>query len=142
MRERHPDNPHLLIVIDSLHSWIRSGNSNLPEYEAINDGMLTLGRLATELCCPILVISERNRATMNDGGMSSGAGSRVIEYGSESVIELQPETDKETKRPVAFDGAGNRRVFVTFNKNRHGEPGKRVPLLWNGALQRFSEPKA
>lgn len=122
----------LLLVIDSLHTWTRGGNSGLNEYEALNQNLLSLQRLCHQLACPALVVCEQSRAAIaGGGGVNSGAGSRSIEYGAEIVFDLQ--ASKET------DGMGERSVQLCIVKNRHGAAGATVKLHFNGALQRFKE---
>lgn len=128
------DAKHLLIVIDSLHSWSMGRVEGATEYEKLNWATSALGTVAQSLQCPVLAISERNRETMKEGGQSSGAGTRKIEYGAETVISLNRADARE-------DGAGNVMVSARFDKNRHGAQGRKVDLLFNGAMQRFTEVK-
>lgn len=120
----------LLLVVDSLHTWTRGGNSGQNEYEALNQNLLALQRLCHQLECPALVVCEQSRAAIaGGGGVNSGAGSRSIEYQAEIVFDLQAA--KET-------GADNEReVQVVIAKNRHGAAGVNIKLNFNGALQRF-----
>lgn len=130
------DATHMLIVVDSLHSWVESSNiQGAGEYEMLNAGLAALRTLAHTLSCPILVISELNRAGMKDPGANSGAGTRRIEYGAETVINLIRKED--TKE----DGAGEVDVTLKFSKNRHGASGRTVALKFHGALQRFREAR-
>jgi replicative DNA helicase len=125
--------PHLLVVVDSLHSWAESCAPDAPEYEALNFGLAAMRRLAQSLQCPFLVVAERNRESMSGGGLSAGAGTRKIEYGAETVIDL------ERARDVRPDGAGEVDITLTLRKNRHGAAGAPLKLRFNGALQRFQE---
>ena len=127
---------HLLIVVDSLHSWAESAAATAAgatEYDALNVALLALKRLASDLNCPVLAIAERNRGAMQGGGLSAGAGSRKIEYGAETVLDLERgEAPRE-------DLAGEVQVKAKLCKNRHGAAGKSVQLKFHGALQRFEE---
>ena len=123
---------HLLLVVDSIHSWAEGLASGANEYESLNLGLSALRQLAHRLNCPILAISERNRESMSGGGLSAGAGTRKIEYGAETVLDLGREAD------VRPDASGNLPVKVRLAKNRHGAAGKSVALVFNGALQKFS----
>ncbi len=127
------DAKHLLIVVDSLHSWAQGLSSGLPEYEALNVAVSDLQRLAHRLNCAVLVVSERNRDSMKSGGINAGAGTRKIEYGAETVIDLERSLDAKE------DGAGEVEVTLKLAKNRHGSAGKAIRLKFHGALQRFSE---
>ncbi len=126
---------HFLLVIDSLHSWAHGAGADDSEYDALNAALSSLGRLAGALQCPALVIVEENRATLNrpgQRGMHSGAGTRRIEYTGETVFGM----DCEDENP---DMAGEKRITARIEKNRHGQAGTEVPLLFHGALQRFRE---
>jgi replicative DNA helicase len=127
------DSQQLLIVIDSLHSWSRGLASGLSEYEALNSALSDLQRLAKLLKSPILVVSERNRASMATGGANAGAGSRTIEYSAESVIDLERASNER------FDSRGEAKVTLKFSKNRDGAGGTTVDLKFHGAFQRFRE---
>ncbi len=130
------DEKHLLVVVDSLHSWAGGLGSGLPEYEALNVAVSDLQRLAHRLNCAVLVVSERNRDSMKSGGINAGAGTRKIEYGAETVIDLERATEAKE------DGAGEVEVTLKLAKNRHGAAGKALKLKFHGALQRFSEAGA
>jgi len=127
------DSPHLLLVVDSIHSWAEAAPGGLTEYDALNAGLAALRALSHELACPVLAVAERNRASMATGGLSAGAGTRKIEYGAEAVIDLsRPEDTKP-------DAKGEVPVTAKLAKNRHGAVGGVVKLRWHGALQRFEE---
>jgi len=125
---------HVLIVIDSLHSWAEAAPGGLTEYDSINAGIAALRTLASTLGCPVLAIAERNRMSMK-GGLNASAGSRKFEYSAESVIGLSEDTSQG--RPIAPPGETS--VALRLEKNRNGAAGQTVDLLFNGALQRFRE---
>lgn len=124
---------HLLMVMDSLHSWIEGARTGLTEYDAINAAMARLREIALEQRIVVAVICERNRASMDSGGLNSGAGSRRIEYGAEVMLDLQRKLDEPG------DAQGEVPVTLCFAKNRNGVAGKKVALSFNGRLQRFTE---
>lgn len=128
-RSLAPHNPHLLIIIDSVHSWVRGWQGEANETEALIVGISSLQSLAQRLKCPIVGIAERNRAGMKDGGMNAAAGTRTFEYGAESVIDLS--ADKT-------DASGFTPITLTLSKNRHGAPGKKIGLYFKGATQTFA----
>ena len=70
---------------------------------------------------------------MSGGGLSAGAGTRKIEYGAETVLDMERDADKRE------DAAGEVEISVKFAKNRHGAAGKKVKLYFHGALQKFRE---
>jgi replicative DNA helicase len=135
------DRAPFLLVIDSLHSWAMSAaaGSILSETEILIKWLGELNQLAHALRCPVLLITERNRANMDKGGQNAGAGTRRIEYGAEAVLSLDVERDPKTGEPMADNGAGEKNVDLKFAKNRHGAAGRKVALKFNGALMRFQE---
>jgi replicative DNA helicase len=124
---------HLLIVVDSVHSWSDAAPGDIAEYDRLNAALAALRALAHELACPILAVAERNRASMASGGLSAAAGSRRFEYSGETVLDLGRE--KETPP----DAAGEVVVTLTVAKNRNGPAGRKFSLRFHGALQRFRE---
>jgi len=124
---------HLLIVVDSGHSWAYALAEGAPEYDALNAGLDALGRVAAQLGCAVLVIAERNRAAMASGGLHAAAGSRKFEYQAESVLDLARRKDAEP------NAAGEVAITLTIEKNRNGSPGRVVPLTFCGPLQRYTE---
>ena len=116
-----------------MHSWAEGAPGEASEYDALNAALAALRHLASELECPVLAIAERNRASMERGGLSAGAGTRKIEYGAEAVIDLARPED------AAPDASGEVVVTARLVKNRHGAVGRKVKLRWHGALQRFEE---
>jgi replicative DNA helicase len=127
------DAAHLLLIVDSIHSWAEFEPEGIAEYDALNAGLAALRRIARTLVCPIVAIAERNRPSMKEGGISAAAGSRKFEYGGESVLSLSRDKD------ATGDAAGDAPVTLLIEKNRNGAPGKKIKLLFNGALQRFRE---
>lgn len=121
----------LLVVVDSLHSWADGIEAGGEEYERLNTALAHLRLLSKRLDSPILVIAERNRSSMRSGGQSAGAGTRKIEYGAESILELDTKDD-------SFDASGEIAVTLTISKNRNGTTGK-VGLRFCGRLQSYRE---
>lgn len=131
---------HVLIVVDSAHSWAQGMEGReASEYDRLNHGLEALRAIASELVCPVLAIAERNRATMKDGGLNSSAGSRRFEYMSETVFSLDAKRGKDDDETPVPNASGDVEVTLRIAKNRNGSPGARIPLLFNGALQRFRE---
>jgi replicative DNA helicase len=141
------ENASVLVVIDSLQSWaegmgeMKDGDGkplliNAGEYETLNAGIKSLRWLSHALKCPIMFISERNRESNKGGaggGLNAGAGTRKIEYGAETIFDLDRKMDE------AESGAGEFDITLRLAKNRHGSIGKPIKLQFNGALQRFKE---
>jgi replicative DNA helicase len=124
---------HVLIVIDSIHSWAEGAPEPANEYEALNTAIASLRNLAHSLDAPVLAIAEQNRASMGKGGISTGAGTRKIEYGAETVISLRVN-DK-----IAPSPSGETAVLLTLEKNRNGTVGRTFNFTFDGALQRHTE---
>jgi len=124
---------HVLIVIDSVHSWAESEQGNLTEYDGLNAALVALRSIAGYLQCPVLAIAERNRASMKDGGLNASASSRKFEYGAETVFDLNRPKDTPP------DAAGEVPIDLTIQKNRNGAHGKKISLKFQGALQRYRE---
>jgi replicative DNA helicase len=128
------DGRHVLVVVDSIHSWSEASGVDLPEYDRLNAAIGALRALAGQLGCPVLGIAERNRASMAGGGLNAAAGSRKFEYTGESVLDLA--LDEKGAPPP---GVGETAVVLHVAKNRNGAAGKRLRLAFNGALQRFTD---
>lgn len=119
-----------LVIVDSAHTWAARVWPDQEEYVRLGLALDELELLAKRLDIPVLLIAERNRASMKGGGQSASAGSRRFEYAGESVIELD-EKDGE-------DSDGWKVVKLTVSKNRHGSCGD-VLLKWHGAMQKHTE---
>jgi replicative DNA helicase len=127
---------HQVCVIDSLHSWCApfASESGLTEYDSLNAGIMALRELSSTYATVFLVLSERNRFSMQRGGMSAGAGTRRIEYGADVLMELSRE-DADKRR----EGSGVERIELKITKNRLGPAGAVVPLSFMGDTMTFSE---
>ncbi len=129
VRQGHP---HLLIVIDSLHSWAEGQPAPGSEYDVLNAAIASLRKLSMDLSCSVLAIVERNRAGMTAGGMFAGKGTSRIEYACETMLDLTCEKD------APFDVRGEKTVQVKIEKNRSGDRAQ-CGMQFHGALQRFRE---
>jgi replicative DNA helicase len=125
-----PDKRYLLLVLDSLHTFADSMAVDSTEYDRLNAAIGSLRSLSARLNCPVLAIAERNRANMS-GGLSAGAGSRKIEYGAETVLDLDAKDDEGHKTEKS--------VTLKLSKNRNGAGGKTIRLLFHGATQKLTE---
>lgn len=135
-RLKHMDRDgHALLVIDSLHSWILplvKDITNLSEYDAINNAVVSLRTIASKYDIPVLVICERNRAQMTEGGLSAVAGSRAPEYRSDLVLSLDSKGTQDD--PTAL-----KEINLSVLKNRHGAAGAKIQFLFDGDKQAFAE---
>lgn len=128
----------LLIVIDSAHRWVHSTGAAASEYDLLSAALTELGRVSAHLECPILVIAERNRMSRQGSkgaGMDAAAGTRSFEYGATTVLALDPPSPEEGGGPHTQE----KQVRLTLQKNRSGQSGGRVNLLFHGGFQRFRE---
>lgn len=130
MRQIDTSAEHLLLVVDSVHAWVRGMQADVTEYDGLNAGIDALRVVASRYQCAILAIGERNRASMKTGGQNAAAGTRSFEYSAETVLDLKAD-DKKTP-----DGTP---ITLTIEKNRQGAPGKKIELNFEGALQEFKE---
>lgn len=130
---RGNDQRHVLVIVDSIHSWVDSCPSEADEYTALNSGVAALRVLGRRLDIPVVGIAERNRSSMKGGGVSASAGTRKFEFGAEAMLELDQEEG------AARNGAGEVPVKLKIPKNRNGQKGQTVNLLWHDAYQRFRE---
>ncbi len=133
VRKHGDGNQHLLIVVDSVHSWVRGWAGNLEEYEALNEGLKLLRQLSQTLDAAVLGIAERNRASKT-GGLSASAGSRMFEYSAETVLDLDYKNDERKEA----DATGDKQLKLTFSKNRHGKTGY-AHITFNVDFQSFTE---
>jgi replicative DNA helicase len=141
-RDRHEGADHLLLVVDSLHSWTNGAPSSYDagtEYEKLNAAVTILQRLGLELNAAVLAVVERNRASMDSASQSAGAGTRRIEYGAETVLAIQREHEGNEKHEWKPDAAGEYSVHLKVAKNRNGATGPKCSLRFHGALQVFRE---
>lgn len=125
---------HLLIVVDSLHAWVRSVFPDATEYDQLGLGINVLQQLAATEKCAILVVCERNRVGMGDDGLHSTKGTAGLEYACESVWALG------RKKDAVVDADGKMSVDLTLAKNRNGAPGVTIPLEFAGGFMKFTDP--
>lgn len=144
--KKQDDGGHALLIIDSLHTWVNQflmDSPDLSEYQAINNGVDELRRIADDLLIPVLIVCERNRESMKtfkkkDGtvvrpepSLNAVAGSRVVEYRSDIVFSLDDDEDESyglTKSMV-----------LTVLKNREGVGDAKVPFTFIGNVMRWEE---
>jgi replicative DNA helicase len=134
------DSGHALLVIDSIHTWSLGLESDKSEYDTLTFAINALSQLGADSNVPVLGVAERNRASMERGGLHAGAGTRRFEYAATSMIDLSRE-DTEGKDRSSFPGTVPpiASVRATVVKNRHGNAPIRVDLLFEGRCQRFAE---
>jgi replicative DNA helicase len=127
---------HLLIVIDSMHSFVRrsgAARDGIDDRIATNQAIDALQQLAAELRCSILIIAEQNRASQGSDRQEAAADTRVFEYAAELIIALSRD------RTIREDALGEFPVTATLAKNRHGSPGTVIDLRFSGRFMTFRE---
>ncbi len=133
------DNGHVLIVIDSVHSWVQSDTSpsSASEYDRLNAAVGQLLAIATTLKCPVIAVTEQNRASVGkhapEEKLHAGAGTRKLEYSPETVLSLRTGGDSELKMNYDKD------MVLTFEKNRNGEQGQKIELIFQSGYMGFKE---
>lgn len=124
------------VVVDYLQLMAGARGDRRPRHEIVADFSRQLKILAKELDCPVIALSQLNRASeTRDSGTPSLADLResgAIEQDADAVILLHVPTEtlteggKNVKMPV------NDRLVMTVAKNRHG-PQDRTTLYRDGA---------
>ena len=143
------EDPHVLVVIDSLHSWADGSPGGAGEYERLNEALRLCLGLAASLSAPVLVVAELSRAATFaadqsrtkariGGNLSASAGTRKFEYAAETVFDLSREKRKTDSRGSL--GRETQELICTIEKNRHGVRGAALRLIWDPSLMRISMP--
>lgn len=130
-----PEGRTPLLIIDSLHAWAETcADPEVGEYQSINSAISSLRRIISNHNCPIIAISERNRASMQQGGLSAARGSGRIEYVADVVIDLNRDDNDKSRRPEDP-------VILTARipKNRFGPQGLRISLEFDPSIMTFRE---
>jgi len=124
-----------LIIIDSLHAWTETvQREDTSEYQSLNSAIMSLRKIIAYRDCPILAISERNRASMNTGGLAASRGSGRIEYTADVVLDFTREDKTDAYRPnEPID------VVLKIVKNRFGATGGFIPLRFDPKVMKFTE---
>jgi replicative DNA helicase len=128
---------HVLVAVDSAHAWAAGLPDAEPnEYERLSLALDALRALAMDLSCPVLAVAERNRITMENGGLNAAAGTRRFEYIAETMIGLAVATGKDAP---AFSQPDTKPIRVMVEKNRNGDFGMALKATFFGRYQRFEE---
>jgi replicative DNA helicase len=135
------DNGHVLIVIDSFHAWVQSdpSPSSASEYDRLNAAVGQLLTIAANLKCPVIAVTEQNRASFGkhapEEKLHAGAGTRKLEYSPETVLSLRRvNSDNEEQ-----NGNKDTDMILTFEKNRNGAQGAKIPLIFQSEYMGFKE---
>ena len=125
-----------LVVVDYLQRMAHAGASNYGSLrENVSALTLELRELATRLDSPVLAISSLSRGVNNYGKPTLEAlkESGDLEFAADVVLLLGANDD---------DAIGNRLarlVDLQVAKNRYGEAGRKVKLVFKPALGDFRE---
>jgi replicative DNA helicase len=127
------ESKHLLIVIDSLHAWVRRTQGGATQYDALGELITSFTALAAQLRASVIAISEQNRSSRGSNGQDASSGHGGIEYSGELVLALTRDgTPPDTE-------TGERRIELTCAKNRHGDEDAQVQLYFCGREMAFRE---
>lgn len=121
-----------LIVVDYLQVWAMRRVIGGDYRQAIDELIGQLRSLALALKCSILAISAQNREGAGEAKMSSLRESSHVEYSAESVMFLTQDKDR-------IPPFGCKSIKLTFRKNRYGENNIETSLIFDGAMNSFSE---
>lgn len=126
------------VVVDYLQLMGTPSGDRRPRHEVVASMSRDLKLLAKELHCPVLALSQLNRASENRVGKAPTLAdlreSGAIEQDADVVLLLSvPEDDDGKPRDDQL------RVLVA--KNRHGEANRGVVLHRQGWLSTLQEPR-
>jgi replicative DNA helicase len=125
-----------LVIIDSLHAWTETlaGGQGDSEYNNLNGAIGALRKIIAYRNVPIVAISERNRASMQSGGLAASRGSGRIEYTADVVLDFGKDDKEGGHRP-------NEPIDITLRvaKNRFGATGGAIPLKFDPVCMKFTE---
>jgi replicative DNA helicase len=129
-----------LIVVDYLQRMAyREGTDHQANIAALSLG---LRELSNRLDSPILAISSltRGATTYERPTLQSLQGSEDLEFAADVVLLLGDREEKSlSSAAMARTIPGGRLLDLAVAKNRFGEAGKRVPLLFRPATGDFDE---
>lgn len=134
IRRRHDAPP--LIVVDYLQKMAHGEG-----YDELRGNVSALSArlrdLSRDLAAPVLALASLNRAGYGDDGktpkMVHLKESGDIEYGADAVLLL---SDAQADGPPPGDGKA---IMLTIAKNRGGESGGTIPLVFKPSTGDFRE---
>ncbi len=88
------DASHVLVVVDSVHSWAEAAPTDVDEYTALNDGLAAAPSNRSQ--SPMSSARDRRTKPRKDERRRSGCvgGLPTFEYGAESVLALNRGKDE------------------------------------------------
>lgn len=125
---------HVLVVIDAWQPWARKLYTTMAEYDAVQAAIGDLEHISSELHCPVLLLSHRNRAAAKGGEDSyliAAKGSADFEHAAETVLYIARDPGT-TRQPV-------RKVTIHVAKNRHGQDNMPVDVVLDSEHHCFLE---
>jgi replicative DNA helicase len=129
-----------LIVVDYLQRMAvhQQGGSMADNVAALSLG---LREVASRLGAPILAISSLSRSGSYDMPTVQGLqGSEDLEYAADVILLLGIRQEVSlSSRAIAKSTTGARLLDLVVAKNRYGEAGKRIPLLFRPTIGDFDE---
>jgi replicative DNA helicase len=129
-----------LLVIDYLQRLSRNENLSVDARQSATVYVERLRAMACDLHCTVLALSAMNRASQyrtDNSTISSGKESGDIEYASDIIMAMGPQTDAPEPAP------GMRRWVLRIDKNRQGavtyDDQNHIELDWCPIYQRFTQ---
>jgi replicative DNA helicase len=129
-----------LIVVDYLQRMaVQQEHGSMAE----NVSVLSLGlrELASHLASPILAISSLSRAGSYDTPTMQGLqGSEDLEFAADVILLLGIRQDVSlSSKAVAKATIGSRLLDLVVAKNRYGEAGRKISLMFRPTVGDFEE---
>jgi replicative DNA helicase len=123
-----------LIVVDYLQRWAAfQRESGFTDYRhTVRELAAELRELSLRLRSPIVIISSQNRMGQGSNRLSSLKESGDLEYDADSALFL---TKSEERMPQGTA----RMVDLHIEKNRYGDKGQRVDLVFHPDFGLFKE---
>jgi len=133
----HAQRPVDLVVVDYLQILdAPEGAGQLDEHEVIDANAKAMKRLAEQLDCPVVLLSQFNRTGQNaqrEPRMQDLKGSGAIESHADTIVALYSQAARQGGAPAA-----EYPVKLIVMKQRNG-PTDAVPLVFERAFTRFRE---
>lgn len=135
-----------VIYVDYLQLMTHR-NYRLSEYERISDNVTRLKQLAGTMNCVVVCLAQINRAGDEEPSLRHLKGSGEIEQSANIALVLHWPTEYDVDtgnktRTVQNDLESSRHmVEVGIEKNRDGEAGITLRLMYDKQHQRFEQPR-
>jgi len=136
LKHRHPID---FVVLDHLQLMASTGNQR-SDYEKFTAISRTLKQIAVELNVPVLLVSQTSRANTGrtELEVSDLRGSGAIEEDAAAVFLLYEDATEAAAMKISGGySEGPIKAWLKKGKDRYGESGKYIPLLYSKSCARF-----